>query len=125
MYGCNIMYSKRTKINRRRLNVRMPKNATEHVNIASPANPINRHCMPKRVRRKPNTRNAELLPEYLEVPFKVPNGELCIVLRTKKMKFGPDPGVALRDVAPQAFAEFCAKGYKPVLAPFPNHSDGH
>ncbi len=71
--------------------------------------------MSKRMRRRSNTRNAHLLPEYLEIPVQVPNGDLCIVLRTEDI--GVHRGQPLCP-PPEGLTKFITEGYTPVFSTF-------
>jgi hypothetical protein len=70
--------------------------------------------MPKSVRRKANTGDTQLLPEYLEIPFKVPNGDLRIVLRAVDVPFR---GMIHRKTI-QRLSQLATEGYKPMFSSF-------
>lgn len=77
--------------------------------------------MSKRMRRKSYASNTNFLPEYLEIPFKVPNGDLRIVLRAEQIA-GSDnfsPLVPLEYETPKLLSKFARKGYEPLSISFP------
>lgn len=74
--------------------------------------------MPKSVRRKPNTSDTQLLPEYLEIPFKVPNGDGCIIICAERKAH---QNVLTHLMTPQMFTKFAGKGYKALSSPFPHY----
>src|SRR5437879_1810661 len=69
------------------------------------------------VGRETNAGDSQLLPECVEIPFKVPNGEFRVVFCAKKkpivIRYRVD--VDLVDVAPDLFPKLYAEGYKTVF----------
>src|SRR5689334_6347840 len=98
----------------------MPKNTSQKLKIAARSKVRHGKSMPKRVRRKPNTSDTALLPEYLEIPFKVPNGDFCLVLCTKEYP----RWLTNNPMPPQALPKFYRKGYKPLFTSLPHDLDG-
>ena len=129
MSPLQVRYTQRAKINRCSLNTRMPKNPRQHVNIPARRKPLKSKRVTKSVRRKSNTRDTQLLPEYLEIPFKIPNGDLCIVLRAVQHDgtFWSVAGAqdALLTKRPQPLPKFVAEGYQPMLATLTDYPEGH
>jgi hypothetical protein len=72
--------------------------------------------MTKRVRRKPNACDAQLLPEYTEIPFKVADGEVCVVLGPKHCD-----EASLVHIPPKMFAKLGTEGYKAMSISFPKN----
>ena len=62
---------------------------------------------------KSNTVNTNLIPEYLEIPFKVPNGDLRIVLCSKNIAFWNT-----LKMTEDRFTELGTKGYKTMFSAF-------
>ncbi len=59
---------------------------------------------------------TQLLPEYLEIPFKVADGDFRIVLCTKnEVPWG------ITKESEEVLAKFGAKGYESVLSSFPKY----
>lgn len=75
--------------------------------------------MPKRVRRKANTRDAYPLPKYLEIPLKVADGDGCIVFCPKY-----ESGNPTIEIAKKRLAQFDREGYHSVFSAFAQHLDG-
>src|ERR1019366_4573605 len=84
--------------------------------------------MPKRVRRKPNTRNMASLAKYRKVTLNISNGDLCIVFGTKKQGWGwftPFSGsfIDWEDISEKEFAKVKRKCQKPIFTSFAVHPE--
>lgn len=103
----------------------MPKNTRKHVNIPSVTKPRDRKRVAARMRRKPNAGNVTLLPEQLEVSFKVANADFCIILCAKDVARWKDGFVEMSlKIPPKGFAKFKAEGYKSVFSALPVYLEG-
>jgi hypothetical protein len=96
----------------------MAKNPTQNFKVPTTPKVRHRKRVPKSMGRKANAGNVQLLPEYTEIPFKVPNGDLCIVLCAKDVFTSGS-----RLAPPEKLTKLITKGYKAVFVSFPNHVD--
>jgi hypothetical protein len=94
----------------------MPKNPPQKFKVAAVPKVAHRKRVAKRVRGEADAGNAALLPEYLEIPLKVPYGQGRIVFCPKY-----ESGSSTTEMAKQALAKLDREGYKSVFTAFAQH----
>jgi hypothetical protein len=103
----------------------MAQNPAKKLKVAASPQVAHRKSVAQSVRRKPKTTNTQFLPEYLEIPFKVPNGDFCIVLSSKNIPQGENiiwhTVVSLQE-SKKRLAKFNAEGYQAVLPTLTEYS---
>jgi len=91
----------------------MTKNLRQVKKVPTRPQVAHRKRVAKGMGRETHSGDAQLLPEYTEIPFKVPNGNLRVVLCAKKY-----PTSAFLYIPPKRLAKFIREGYEPMFTPF-------
>ena len=72
--------------------------------------------MTKQVRMKIS--DTQLLPQSLEVPFKVPNGDLRILIRAEQVSAGERNAHPAFGMPPETLPQLLTEGYEPLFSTF-------
>ncbi len=67
--------------------------------------------------------NTNLLPEYFEIPFKVPNGDLVICLRAEHVPAAERDVIGIFGMPIEGLPQLLAKGYQPMFSTFTTYLD--
>jgi hypothetical protein len=122
MYGAQIGDAERAQVLLSSNQTRMTKNTPQKLKVAAPLKVFTGKRVPERVRGKADAADIQLLPQYLEIPLKVPNGDLRIVIRAEQIESGDNisPLLPLKRESEKMLAQLRRKGYEPVFIPFPD-----
>lgn len=97
----------------------MPKNPPQKFKVAVPK-VAHRKRVAERMRGEADAGNTALLPEYLEIPFQVPKGDGCLILRSKKYV----PFTDASFIPPERLSQLQAKGYDALLPALAEYFNG-
>ena len=98
------------------LNTRMTQNSGKIKKVPARPQVAHRKGVAKGVGREADAGNDQLFSESLEIPFKVPNGDFCVVLCTKDEIWArwPIHANAIR-ITPQELSEFKREWNQPMF----------